>query len=231
MTLTKITKKKVTPFSTEIRAYIKVCTTTGKNATEIYENLQSQSLGTSVSRATVFRWVWHFESGKSGISENRGKVKKRVTTSPSAVAAIKTIIDEYAWVRVQEIAERVSIHSSSFLRVLRKDLGLRKLSARWILHILSDDNKGVTLQYAQQLLKKHKNWNKRRLGEILTGDKAWIYFIWASPEVAEHDVARQNGGTFKNRKEIQVNKTGVVHCIPQPETCDPPNAMQKQRTY
>ena len=105
----------------------------------------------------MFRWVRHFENGNTGLFENRGKVKKRVTISPSAVAAIKTIIVEDARVSGQEIAKRVGIHSSSVLRLLRKDLDPRKLSARWFPHILSVDNKGVRLQYAQQRLKKHKN--------------------------------------------------------------------------
>ena len=220
MTLTKITKKKVTPFSTEIRAYIKVCTTIGKNATEIYENLQSQSLGTSLSRATVFRWVRHFESGKSGISENRGKVKKRMTTSPSAVAAISTIIDEDALVSIQKIAERVGIHSSSVFRMLRKDLDPRKLSARWIPHILSDDNKGVRLQYAQQLFKKHKNCNKWRLGEIATGDETCSYVFephrksqnmtWRAKMAAPSKIARRSKSTKKLTCTVLFNKKGAI---------------------
>ena len=61
-----MSKNNFTISSNEIKAYIKVCTAIRKNATEIYETLKQEALGTSISRATVFRWVRHFESGNSG---------------------------------------------------------------------------------------------------------------------------------------------------------------------
>ena len=60
--------------------------------------------------------------------------------------------------------------------MLREDLGLRKLSSRWIPHILTQENKGVRLHKAQQLLDKYKIADERRLSEIFTGDETYIYF-------------------------------------------------------
>ena len=51
----------------------------------------------------------------------------------------------------------------------------------------------------------------------MAGDETWIYFFLASPEVPEHDVARQNGGALNNRKDMQVNKKGDVHYFVQHE--------------
>ena len=128
-------------------------------------------------------------------------------TSPKTVAATKAIVDEDARVTVQEIADRVGIRSSSALRELHNDLGLHELSARWIPNILSDQNKGARLDYAQKLLKVYKNCDKRRIAEIVTGDETWIYFfephrksqnkIWRPKGASPSKIARRSKSTKK----------------------------------
>ena len=204
-TLGKMSKGKVALSSSEICAYIKVCPALDQNATDIFESLQTTRLEPSVSRATVFRWVRHFESGKSGISENKGKAKTRTMTSPTTVAAIKAIVDEDARVTVQEIADKVGIRSSSALRELHNDLELHELSARWVPNILSDQNKGVRLDYAQKLLKVYKNCDKRQNSETIIGDETWIYFfephrksqnkIWRPKGASLSKIARRSKST------------------------------------
>ena len=176
-TLGKNIEEKVTFSASEMRSYLKVCSAIGQNASEIFEKWQSKPLESSVSKVSVCRWVRLFESRISGISENREKAKTCTTTTSTTVAAIKAIIDEDIRVIDHGIADRVGIHSSSVLRVLHKDFGLKKLLARWIPHILSDQNKGVWLDYAKKRWNIRKKCDKRRLGEIGTDDETWINFF------------------------------------------------------
>ena len=55
------------------------------------------------------------------------KEERRITTYPLEVAAIKAMVGEDELVSIHDIAERASIHSSSVVRGLHKDLGFRKL--------------------------------------------------------------------------------------------------------
>ena len=50
------------------------------------------------------------------------------------VATVKTLIEEDAFYTVQEIQELSGIQSSSVLKILREQLGLRKICARWVPH-------------------------------------------------------------------------------------------------
>ena len=88
---------------------------------------------------TVCKWVHHFNDGRESI-ENDPRVGKPVSVlTEKNVATVKTLIEEDACYTVQEETEELSgIHSSSVLKILREQLGLRKICRRWVPHLLTD---------------------------------------------------------------------------------------------
>ena len=80
------------------------------------------------------KWVRHFNDGRESI-ENDLRVGRPVSVmTEKNVATVKTLIVEDARYTVQEIEELSGIHSSSVLKILCKQLGLRKICARWVPH-------------------------------------------------------------------------------------------------
>ena len=67
------------------------------------------------------------------------------------VATVKTLIEEDACYTVQGIEELSSIHSSSVLKILCEQLGLRKICARWLPHLLTDKQKQSRVRLACKL--------------------------------------------------------------------------------
>ena len=57
------------------------------------------------------------------------------------VATVKTLTEEDAHYTMQEIEELSGIHLSSVLKILRERLGLHKIGARWVPHLLTDEQK------------------------------------------------------------------------------------------
>ena len=108
------------------------------------------------------------------------------------VATVKTLIEEDARYTLQEIEELSGIHSSSVLKILRERLGLRKICARWMPHLLTDEQKQSRVRLASQVIEKYDKCDPRRLEEIVTGDETWIYHfqpdskaknkVWVSSE-------------------------------------------------
>ena len=84
------------------------------------------------------------------------------------------------------------IHSSSVLKILRERLGLRKICARWVPHLLTDEQKQSRVRLASQVIEKYDKCDPRRWEEIVTGDETWIYHfqpdstarnkVWVSSE-------------------------------------------------
>ena len=108
------------------------------------------------------------------------------------VATVKTLIEEDARYTVQETEELSGIYSSSVLKILRKILGLRKIFARWVPHLLTDEQKQSRVRPASQVIEKYDKCDPCRLEEIVTSDETWIYHfqpdsktknkVWVSSE-------------------------------------------------
>ena len=102
---------------------------------------------------------------------------------------------------MQEIEELSGIHSSSVLKILRERLGLRKICARWVPHLLADEQKQSRVRLASQVIEKYDKCDPRGLEEIVTGDETWIYHfqpdsmaknkVWVSSEGDRPVIARR----------------------------------------
>ena len=121
-------------------------------------------------------------------------------TEKNAVT-VKTLIEEDARYTVQEIEELSGIHSSSVLKILHERLGLRKICARWVPHLFTDEQKQSRVRLASQVIEKYDKCDPRRLKEIVTGDETWIYHfqldskaknkVWVSSEGDRPVIARR----------------------------------------
>ena len=57
-------------------------------------------------------------------------------------------------------------------KILKKRLDLRKVCARWVPHLLTEEQKSQRLKCARELLKTYKGCNRRVISNLLTGDEA-----------------------------------------------------------
>ena len=125
--------------------------------------------------ATVCKWVCRFNGGRESI-ENDPLVGRPVSVlTEKNIATVKTLIEEDTRYTMQEIEELSGIHSSSVLKILREQLGQRKIYARWVPHLLTDKQKQSWVRLASQVIEKYDKYDPRHLEEIVTGDETWIY--------------------------------------------------------
>ena len=86
-------------------------------------------------------------------------------------------------------------------QVFCERLGLRKICACWVPHLLTDKQKQSWVRLASQVIEKYDKCDPHRLEEIVTGDETWIYYfqpdskaknkIWVSSEGDRPVIARQ----------------------------------------
>ena len=177
--------------------------------------------------ATVCKWVCSFNDGRESI-ENDPRVGRPVSVlTENNIAAVKTLIEEDAHYTVQEIEELSGIHSSSVLKILREGLGLRKICARWVPHLLFDEQKQSRVRRASQVIEKYDKCDPRRLEEIVTGDETWIYHfqpdskaknkVWVSSEGNRPVIARRCKTSGRMLYAIFFDSKGPVFQIPVPK--------------
>ena len=176
----------------EQRAYCKIRAQLGFPPTEIHADLQKVYGNGALKYATVCKWVRHFNDGRESIENDRRVGRPVSVLTEKNIATVKTLIEEDAPYTVQEIEELSGIHSSSVLKILRERLGLCKNCARWLRHLLTDQQKQSRVRLASQVIEKYDKCDPRRLKEVVTGDETWIYHfqpdskaknkVWVSSE-------------------------------------------------
>ena len=87
------------------------------------------------------------------------------------IAAVKTAIEQDARLSVEDIATCTGISEGSVQTILKKRLDLRKVSARWVPHLLIEERKTQRLKCARELLKTYKGCTSRVISNLLTGDE------------------------------------------------------------
>lgn len=132
----------------------------------------------AVSRITVYRWVDQFEQGRKSVSDLPRLGRPRARDSDSLSERVLDLIEVDCRLTIREIADRLNCPRSTVHRCMT-DMGLVKLSARWVPRLLSADMKLQRLQTCRSsldMVQQYGGWNVFR-HLIVTGDETWIPYF------------------------------------------------------
>ena len=87
------------------------------------------------------------------------------------------MVEQDARLSVKDIASCTGISEGSVQTILKKRLDLRKVCARWVPHLLTEELKTQRLKCARELLKTYKGCNSRVISNLLTGDETWVHMF------------------------------------------------------
>ena len=102
---------------------------------------------------TVFRWVKAFKAGKFSVEDDTCPRRPKTSVTNVYIAAVKIVVEQDARLSVKDIASCTGISEGSVQTILKKRLDLRKVCARWVLHLLTEEQKTQRLKCARELLK------------------------------------------------------------------------------
>ena len=116
-----------------------------------------------MSYDTVRRWKNKFESGVESI-KNAPKSGRPKFASPKEIASkIKEIIEGDARFTVRDISRKVGISLLTFQLILKKHLKVQKIFARWVPHLLTDQQTDNGLKLPKSCFKCFKLVTKSSL--------------------------------------------------------------------
>ena len=75
---------------------------------------------------------------------------------------------------VREVANKVGISIGSCHQILTEELRMRRVSAKFVPRLLTDDQKENRVEISEELL-ANANGNENFLKNIITGDETWVY--------------------------------------------------------
>ena len=211
----------------EMRSFMKACAKLGKSPKETFSEMQEVYGDQNLSYRSVSRWLRKFKSGVKDISDKAHSGRPKTACTKENISKIKKLVNDDGRLTVIQIAKVVGLSMGAVHFILRKKLGLKKICARWIPHLLSKEQKVTRVKTAKSLLKIYDNCNERRLADIVTGDETWVYYfepqrklsnkVWLTKNGKRPEIAKRCQSTKKVLYSIFFNSSGIVAQIPIPK--------------
>ena len=111
--------------------------------------------------AHSFRWVKAFKARKFSVEDDTRPGRPKTFVTKANIAAVKIVVEQDARLSVKDIASCTDISEGSEQTFLKKCLDLRKVCARWVPRLLTEEQKTQHLKCARGLLKTYKGCNNR----------------------------------------------------------------------
>ena len=157
----------------EIRAYIKFAHSVKQTFTELGAVYGSHN----VSYETVCRWRKKFHTGTKSVKDATESERLVTAIGGPNVSKVRQIIERDGRYTIRDIAKAVGISLSREHFILKRVLKVRKISARLIPRLLTDEQNRVRVQTAKRLLKTFPTCNQRQFANIVPGDETWLHYF------------------------------------------------------
>ena len=148
----------------------------GEDCRKIHADLQAVYGTDCVSYRTVCRWVKQLGAGRVPSDWGNHAERALPARNEQNIAYVKRLIEEDPHSTVRELSEACELSIGTINNILHKDLHMRKLAARWVPHLLSDDQKQQRVACSHKLLDEFEPNGPKRLCDLVTGDESWLTF-------------------------------------------------------
>jgi hypothetical protein len=122
----------------EQRIAIKFCFNAGLSATETLVLVQKAYGNVALNRSKVFRWYSRFRDRRELVEDDERGGRPKSTRPEVNIAAVADLVKNDHRIALRIIAESLNIPKPVVLRILKEDLGKRKLCAGFVLRMLLD---------------------------------------------------------------------------------------------
>ena len=157
---------KRSPFSDQTRSHIKNRCILGIQAKDIFNEICRVYGNNELSFSSVTRWCKKFKSVVDSVEDAPHARRPKTATSQKIVKKVTNFVATNARFTTRHIAECVGISVGGAHTSLSCDLKMRRISARWIPHLLIKEQKLARVRIAKQLLKQFPKYNSRSLLQI-----------------------------------------------------------------
>ena len=138
---------------TRKRSYIKNRCILGIQAKDIFNEICRVYGNNELSFSSVTRWCTKFKSGVDSVEDAPYARRPKTATSQKIVEKVTNLVATDARFTTRHIAKCVGISEGAAHTILRRDLKMKRICARWIPHLLTKEQKLALVRIAKQLLK------------------------------------------------------------------------------
>ncbi|XP_018307239.1 putative uncharacterized protein FLJ37770 [Mycetomoellerius zeteki] len=124
----------------------------GLTPKEIKAELDNVHSTSTPTFSTVYNWVNEFKRGRTSTYDAPRSGRPIEAATPEIIDKIHDIVLTDQRVKVRELVEATGISHGTVISILHEQLGMKKLSARWVPRLLTVDHKRDRVTISKQCL-------------------------------------------------------------------------------
>ena len=194
--------------SRDFRAMIFYDFKRGLSVTDCSDQLSATFGESAPSKPTVYKWYREFSLGRKSIKVDPSPGRPVSVTTQENVEAVRKLVDRDRRITYDEIQEELGLSSTTIHKILHEHLKLRKVCARWVPHMLTENQKRARVEFCETMLREYDRGRSKSVYSIMTGDETWVYNY--NPESKRQSMCWVGAGDAPPIKFKRIQSTGKV---------------------
>jgi histone-lysine N-methyltransferase SETMAR len=204
----------------DYRVYIKIRVALDKSPTEIHDELKAAYPDSFPCYSTVAMWAARFKNGRASVEDDPREGRPVTSFTEQNIELVRQVIEVNPHATYDEIEAETSINRFTIFEIIHDALKLRKVSSRYVPHLLTDENRATRVKYCKENLAFYRD-GPGRLCDIFTGDEVMIYWTqlgrkssnasWVGEGEAPRTVVKRSQFDNKTLFSIFFRTTGPVY--------------------
>ncbi|XP_068528923.1 histone-lysine N-methyltransferase SETMAR-like [Anas acuta] len=128
----------------------------------------------AMGRLGVFEWHKLFREGRERVEDDNRSGRPLTSKKNENVSRVKNLLNHDRRMSIRIIADDLSIPQTQVFEMVKENLAMRKLGAKFVPRVLSEEQKANQKVICQDLL-HHVNEEPDFLGNVVTGDEMWVF--------------------------------------------------------
>lgn len=159
----------------ELRAVIKYLFLKKMSTKEIFSDIQ-QTLGNdALPYSTVAYWVAEFKRGRSSCKDDPRSGRPSTSITEENVKKVEKLVLDDRRITIKYLAKILKISFGSIQSILTDSLGFKKVSARWVPRMLTEENKNRRLEISKRNLEMFQRDSDQFCRRVVTMDETWVH--------------------------------------------------------